>query len=56
MGLFNKSFSPKKAPQRRSASLNNLVVMDPTIRQREFHPDPENVCFVFTKKNRKKTI
>ena len=40
MGLFSKAFSPKKPIQRRSASLNNLVAMDPTIRQREFNPDP----------------
>jgi hypothetical protein len=43
MGLFSKSFSVKKATPRRSASLNNLVAMDPTLRQREFNPEPENV-------------
>ena len=43
MGLFgNKSFNKKKAPVRKTVSLNNLS-QNPTVRAADLHPDPENV-------------
>ena len=43
MGLFgNKSFNKKKAPVRKTVSLNNLST-NPTVRAADLHPDPENV-------------
>ena len=46
MGLFgNKSFNKKKTGVRKSVSLNNLS-QNPTDRQRDLHPDPDNVSFL----------
>jgi len=45
MGLFgNKSFNKKKAPVRKTVSLNNLS-QNPTVRAADLHPDPENTSF-----------
>merc|ERR1712168_1673019 len=45
MGLFgNKSFNKKKTGVRKSVSLNNLS-QNPTERQRDLHPDPDNTSF-----------
>ena len=47
MGLFgNKSFNKKKAPVRKTVSLNNLST-NPTVRAADLHPDPENVSARF---------